>query len=116
MNPVRGIETIFPNSSVEIPYPCIFQINESRSRDWNRFPIFGNWEDSSFKLMNPVRGIETFHSRLIFPVKVPIFQINESRSRDWNEYLERLKSFSISNFQINESRSRDWNKNVTIGM
>ena len=58
MNPVRGIETlIYDHKRGQQIY---FQINESRSRDWNL----------------PIPELHT-------PPAI-VFQINESRSRDWN--------------------------------
>ena len=81
MNPVRGIETIlFIQENSSAPY---FQINESRSRDWN---------ENNLAAQNILTS----------------FQINESRSRDWNINIW-VKFLSDRNFQINESRSRDWN-------
>ena len=59
MNPVRGIETLAPSKIGDTPF-LPFQINESRSRDWNLA-----WARASL----PVAAC---------------FQINESRSRDWN--------------------------------
>ena len=56
MNPVRGIETLFP-VRVRVVRFC------------------------SFKLMNPVRGIETTRAIATGNGKGN-FQINESRSRD----------------------------------
>ena len=130
MNPVRGIET----DRIDHPSPgsCNFQINESRSRDWNisisksssqlllafklMNPVRGIetpgtaiafYVSLTFKLMNPVRGIETVPALNTFP-PCWIFQINESRSRDWNFYGHIIVRYG-SPFQINESRSRDWN-------
>ena len=83
MNPVRGIETSQSKNDKLLIH--IFQINESRSRDWN--DILQNLIDrpnDTFKLMNPVRGIETSFSNIIQEVYMQFFQINESRSRDWN--------------------------------
>ena len=58
MNPVRGIET-FKLMSVKSA-SAIFQINESRSRDWNSsYDTKTRSFSTTFKLMNPVRGIET---------------------------------------------------------
>ena len=57
MNPVRGIETVhFLFIYMEF---WTFQINESRSRDWNDFVRLQVSSEWAFKLMNPVRGIET---------------------------------------------------------
>ena len=58
MNPVRGIETF--RHSHTLFEALRFQINESRSRDWNRGidPAYKK-DATTFKLMNPVRGIET---------------------------------------------------------
>ena len=85
MNPVRGIET----GGLHIPERVrpAFQINESRSRDWNNTVAYAEQQTSgSFKLMNPVRGIETIlKTRISYPGFY--FQINESRSRDWNAHL-----------------------------
>ena len=60
MNPVRGIET-FPKIWAFFGETWNFQINESRSRDWNGYAKF-IWKENHFpfKLMNPVRGIETY--------------------------------------------------------
>ena len=81
MNPVRGIETTAElKRGVRLPN---FQINESRSRDWNK---------------EKENGLTPRHS----------FQINESRSRDWNSNLHPGMN-ALATFQINESRSRDWN-------
>ena len=62
MNPVRGIET--GSSLGNSLYLRTFQINESRSRDWNHVET-----DAYYNFQG--------------------FQINESRSRDWN-YLYLL--------------------------
>ena len=133
MNPVRGIETDRLDVYVFASY-FIFQINESRSRDWN-IPSFlfthitkvdfqinesrsRDWNYSwffpyclivlSFKLMNPVRGIETV-LKVFFAQFFAFFQINESRSRDWNNVAITAHWRGKASFQINESRSRDWN-------
>ena len=58
MNPVRGIETNY----ITFYENCDrnFQINESRSRDWNIVEeSAASNHNAAFKLMNPVRGIET---------------------------------------------------------
>ena len=84
MNPVRGIETV-KGREYKI-WDCDFQINESRSRDWNHRICFYYFEffPVAFKLMNPVRGIETPFLIAIAASSCSFFQINESRSRDWN--------------------------------
>ena len=60
MNPAIGIETY--NIFVEKRgFVLVFQINESRDRDWNI--IIGGFltlvKQNSFKSMNPAIGIET---------------------------------------------------------
>ena len=82
MNPVRGIETSTGTSKKQAPNN--FQINESRSRDWNMLKC-PKAQDAA------------------------TFQINESRSRDWNNARNQLLEQKTQAFQINESRSRDWN-------
>ena len=61
MNPVRGIETY--TRGILVDYQGIFQINESRSRDWNTQVVTRQDADTAFKLMNPVRGIETKNAK-----------------------------------------------------
>ena len=85
MNPVRGIETN-TNWLVQMNTQT-FQINESRSRDWNRKLVAERFNLTvPFKLMNPVRGIETPSQTLVLYGFQGSFQINESRSRDWNDF------------------------------
>ena len=109
MNPVRGIETQW--LSVPMLYFLIqgFQINESRSRDWNCFSCNSLARKLTFKLMNPVRGIETFLLQNNYCDKNKAFKLmNPVRG------IETTLNYNVPRlwflcFQINESRSRDWN-------
>ncbi len=87
-----------------------FQINETRSRDWN-FDSSSLRAKSSPKLSNkwnPFAGLKLLSGE-ISCFALNCFQINETRSRDWNLLAPFLYLALSINFQINETRSRDWN-------
>ena len=67
-NPFAGLKLTWIAGSVETT--SCFQLNETRSRDWNRL-------------------------LQLKPVRRPYFQLNETRSRDWNIFSPRRPVVTI---------------------
>ena len=82
----------------------IFQLNETRSRDWN--PSRQSFSPVPMGLStkwNPFAGLKRYcFPRLCF--ESPIFQLNETRSRDWNFGCADLKELMAQ-----EKLSTKWN-------